>query len=143
MAFEIIVDRLYRHSQSIIGKMYVNGSELCYTLELPWKHNKHNISCIPYGSYGGYVRTDGTKGWRIELTGVPSRSHTQIHVGNYPSEIRGCILVGTGFTTNMVTHSRVARDKLEDAYEDAGSPADITITIRSTLPAYFSPGELA
>lgn len=139
MAFEIIVDRLYRHSKSIIGKMYVNGEELCYTLELPWKDNKKNVSCIPTGTYGGFIRTDGTRGWRIELKAVPGRGNIQIHVGNYPSDILGCILVGMGYTTNMVTQSKAARDKLKKAYEDAGSPADITITIRSPLPAYFAP----
>jgi hypothetical protein len=139
VAFDIIIDRQFRHSKSIIGKLSVNGSPLCYTLELPWKDNQQNVSCIPQGAYSGFVRTDGTRGWRIELQAVPGRGHIQIHVGNYPSDILGCILVGTGYTTNMVTNSHTARSQLKKAYQDAGSPSNISVTIQSTLPAYFAP----
>jgi len=28
----------------------------CYSLELPWKDNQQNISCIPAGKYTGYLQ---------------------------------------------------------------------------------------
>jgi hypothetical protein len=138
MEFEIVIERKYRHSECIIGKMYVNGAELCYTLELPWKDNQQNVSCIPQGSYGGFVRTDGKIGWRIELSGVPgNRQNVQIHVGNYPQDTKGCVLIGTGYSNNAVRDSQTARSKLEAAYKKAGSPLDIQVTIHSPILAAF------
>ena len=127
MAFEIWINRVYAHTESVIGVLYANDTQLCYTLELPWKDNQNNISCIPVGSYTGTIRTDGNKGWRIELVGVPNRGNVQIHVGNYPSDILGCILVGLAWSTNMVTSSDAARLNLKKAYEDAGSPLGIKV----------------
>ena len=139
MAFRIVIDRHFRHSESIIGKLHADGTFLCYSLELPWKDNAKDVSCVPSGHYSGFVRTDGTRGWRIELKAVPKRGNIQIHVGNYPSDILGCVLVGTSYSTNMVSNSKAARDKLKEVYEAAGSPCDIEVIITSVLPAFFSP----
>ncbi len=129
MAFDIWINRVYAHTQSMVGALYANNERVCYTLELPWRDNQNNISCIPVGNYVGSIRTDGNKGWRIELAAVPNRTHVQLHVGNYPSDVLGCILVGLGWSTNSVTSSDAARVKLKQAYESAGSPSDIRVTI--------------
>ncbi|MGH3515775.1 MAG: DUF5675 family protein [Pseudonocardiaceae bacterium] len=63
MAFEVWINRVYAHSASVIGVLYANDAQLCYTLELPWKDNQNNTSCIRVGSYTGTIRTDGNKGW--------------------------------------------------------------------------------
>lgn len=139
MAFEIMINRTYKQMNSAIGRLSVNGTELCWTLELPWKDNQNNVSCIPVGFYTGTIRTDGTKGWRIELMGVPNRTNVQIHVGNYPSDVQGCILVGTDWTGNMVSNSNDARANLKKAYEDAGSPMDIKVTVIGTIGNIFAP----
>ena len=133
--FLIQVDRLYNHSKCIIGRMTANGEEMGYTLELPWRDNKRNVSCVPGpATYGAFIRTDGKRGWRIQLEGVPSRTAVQIHVGNYPSDILGCILLGTGYAVNMVTNSRKAMGLLKAAYEKAGSPSAIQVSV-SAPPA--------
>lgn len=77
-----------------MGYLAVNGEIICYTLELPWLNNKNDISSIPNGHYNGYIRADGTKGWRIELYNVPDRKSVQIHIGNYTDQTTGCTLVG-------------------------------------------------
>lgn len=131
MAFPIWINRVYRHPEAIVGRLYANDNPLCYSLELPWRDNANNISCIPVGSYNGTIRTDGDKGWRIELASVPKRTHVQLHVGNYTTDILGCILLGMELGLNEIKGgtSNPARLLLKQAYEDAQSPSDITVRI--------------
>jgi hypothetical protein len=129
MAFEIWINRVYAHPQSIVGVLYANNNQLCYSLELPWKDNQNNISCVPVGSYRAITRADGNLGWRIELLLVPNRTRVELHVGNYPSNSIGCVLLGMAWAPNSVTSSVAARIKLKQAYEDAGSPSGIMVKI--------------
>ena len=70
------------------------------TLELPWLQNRRNISCIPLGNYDveKYLSPTKGRGEVFQFTNVPGRSNVQIHIGNYYTDILGCILVGAGFT---------------------------------------------
>lgn len=80
------------------GKLYFSGGGRIIsldTIELPWKGNARNISCIPKGTY--LVKTTFSrkyKRWMWEITGVPNRSGVRIHSGNYYFDIEGCILLG-------------------------------------------------
>lgn len=66
----------------------------CLSLELPWKDNAINISCIPSGNYPASLYESPSKGLVILLEDVPNRTYIEIHAGNYTSDIEGCILVG-------------------------------------------------
>lgn len=85
-----------------------SGEEVfkCRTLELPWKDNQRNISCIPEGYYDVITRQSPKYGLHLHVTEVPDRSLILFHWGNYAgsmnprtgqSDIRGCILVGEKF----------------------------------------------
>lgn len=88
------------------------------TLELPWKGNARNISCITPGTYRLKPRSYGRyrdayfKRWgfvnSIEVADVPGRGDILIHTGNLPRHTRGCILVGMRHVGNMVVDSREA-----------------------------------
>lgn len=77
------------------------GEKVCDTVELPYVFNMKDFSAIPTGRYAALIRDDGTRGWRIELSGTGARHNVQIHTGNRPTDVSGCILLG----------SRDARDK--------------------------------
>ena len=47
MSLKIKLERLHKTEHSIIGEL----SGGFYILELPWKDNHNNISCIPTGIY--------------------------------------------------------------------------------------------
>lgn len=118
--FDIVIDRFLSCSRSIVGKLYANGEYICYTLELAWFWNASYVSCIPPGQYGGYVRHDKADGWRIQLNGVPGpRTGVQIHIGNYPRDIEGCILVGTSYAPDFVSNSHQAYNLLKAAYHSS------------------------
>lgn len=71
----------------------------CKTLELPWKNNANNISCIPEGEYLVVKRKAHNlrKYDHFHVTDVKGRTWILIHTGNKISHIQGCILVGNEF----------------------------------------------
>lgn len=113
---KIEIQRKSITGECIMGYLLVNNEIVCYTLELPYVGNINDISTIPAGEYSGFVREDGTKGWRIELEQVQGRKNIQIHIGNYTSEIQGCTLVGMGADVDgcTVSNSAKARDVMRE-----------------------------
>lgn len=80
---------------------------VCKTLELPYRDNERNVSCIPEGFYDVVPRQSPKYGNHLHVTGVDGRSLILIHHGNYVGspnpktglpDIRGCILVGKSHT---------------------------------------------
>lgn len=68
------------------------------TLELPWKDNQRNISCIPEGEYlVRMVRFSKSFPYpHYEVLNVPDRSGIKIHRVNFVKDLRGCIGPGLG-----------------------------------------------
>jgi hypothetical protein len=136
--FKLTIGRKYKGSSCTSGYLAVNGRVIAYTVELPWRGNKPLISSIPDGSYAGILRYDHTDMWRIELTGVPGRTHVQIHTGNVPDDTEGCILVGLklGDDYCSVIDSSRAYDALRNAFYGSPDPVltpdkSITVVIES------------
>jgi len=135
-----------REESCITGYVSVNGTVAAYTLELPYRNNESLISSIPAGEYDATIKFEGGKGaydnegYRITLLNVPGRSGIQIHIGNYPTQIEGCILVGTKVHPDTCTleGSKAAYQTLKQAVqEQAESDAraeekKITVTIQNT-----------
>ena len=73
-----------------------NGMEIftCMTLELPWKFNKVGVSSIPAGRYTCYRVQSPKLGICYRVENVVGRKYILIHVGNFLSDIQGCILIG-------------------------------------------------
>lgn len=85
------------------GVLLIDGVPSCCTLELPWKGNIRQVSCIPVGDYqvkktiarktnGGLLIPE-----TFEVMDVPDRSGILFHVGNTPADTNGCILLGDSF----------------------------------------------
>ena len=98
MKYFVHLDRISDDGIQTIGRLNIFQDEIhlfsCFTLELPWKDNKTNISCIPKGTYLVIPYKSSSKGDVYLLQNVENRSYIEFHVGNYYSDIRGCILVG-------------------------------------------------
>jgi len=79
---------------------------VCKTLELPWKDNERNVSCIPEGFYDVVPRQSPKYGNHLHVLDVPNRSLILFHHANFAgsknprtghSDLRGCIAVGRDF----------------------------------------------
>lgn len=80
-----------------LGELEFSGMKW-NTLELSWKNNQRNISCIPKGTYNvTYTFSPKFMKFTYEIQKVPNRSGIRIHVGNYFNQIQGCILIGNGY----------------------------------------------
>lgn len=109
----IEIERFWDFKFQIIGKLKVRALDStvdfhCKTLELPWRRNKSNISCIPYGEYRYTKYKSPSKGQVLLLHNVPYRSYIEIHAGNFYTETEGCILVGDDVLAD------INKDKLFD-----------------------------
>lgn len=110
---KIILQRFPNENDQItFGKLYLDwipDHKDIYTLEPP-KGDYGKGYCIPQGLYN--VRKYYSKAhpdvWKV--LNVPGREDILIHIGNYPSDTTGCILVGLGIEedVHMITNSRYA-----------------------------------
>jgi hypothetical protein len=91
--------KLLRVSHSLklgtYGVMLKEDEEpICNSLELPWRNNLNDISCIPAGDY----RVIWEAANRARVLEVPKRVGVLIHSGNWITEILGCILPAMRFS---------------------------------------------
>ena len=74
------------------GILVHQGKIICNTIELPWKDNLSQVSCIPEGEYFIEKRFSKRFEWHFEILNVPSRSFILFHpANNAKAELRGCI----------------------------------------------------
>lgn len=116
---QVDIFRLKRSDQGTEG-LLVSKEFNCRVLELPWRDNKKQISCIPAGEYNVEIRISNKYGRIYHVKAVPTRTYILIHSGNYGGDkikgfrthSSGCILLGLkfGFLGGQVAvlNSRIA-----------------------------------
>ena len=117
--------------KSTLGKLYLNGEFYGHTLELAWKDTQKRASCIPKGVYEVKKRHTEKSKYKYEhlhILDVPDRELILMHIGNYPKNSKGCILVGNTRALNFVGESRKAFYKL---MYDLGSFEEIELIIKN------------
>lgn len=87
------------------GVLLEDGVPFATTLELPWRANEPERSCIPAGSYVCQRVQSPKFGETFEVTHVPNRSHILLHKGNVAGDTLGCILIGEAFHTLGIAYS--------------------------------------
>jgi len=167
MAWDFLysVRRTY-HGEDNWGDLYMKSADekqwewLSYSYELPWKANANGKSIpkqsrVEMGVYelitrsDGRPRSDGGKGWRLQLLNTKHRTAIEIHRAAPNLYIEGCILPVhfNGFQGSQIqkgdpairTMSAGLMDKIMSrwntllaSHRGGGNP---TITIAETLPA--------
>lgn len=119
--------RLSKENACIRGVLLLDYNPVAVTLELPWNQNKRNESCIPAGYYTcrRKIASSGKTGGlpdTFEVVDVKDRDGILFHVGNYPADTQGCILLGTGYSVGpwnvpMVTESKTAFGRFRKSAE--------------------------
>jgi hypothetical protein len=95
-----VLSRYYTETETLGILVVTDKQNLifeCRTIELPWKENQHNISCIPEGSYIVEKYNSPSKGQCFHIINVTERDSILIHKGNYTTDTKGCIIVGKNF----------------------------------------------
>jgi Family of unknown function (DUF5675) len=121
--------------RSTLGRLFIDGVEECFTLEDPVRAEKiAGITAIPAGSYRVTISPSPHLRYITPLLqGVPGFTGVRIHIGNFPRDTIGCILVGRTKDADFVSKSAAAfkalmeklvqdRDNLRIEIED-GFPA--------------------
>lgn len=131
---EATIERTY-FPNGTNGILYFKGSEICKTIELPWKDNKNTISCIPEGKYRIRKRYSNKFKWHIELMNVSKRNYILIHpANNAEKELKGCIATVSTITgEGKGSESKRAFKKLTDAlfpYLEKGFTIELIIKKR-------------
>ena len=134
---ELIVERTY-YPNGTNGKLLVNQQPICHTIELPWKNNQQNISCIPEGTYPLCRRYSEKFGWHLQVQNVPGRDLILLHPANNALlELEGCIAPVTQITgEGRGIKSRAAFEYIMALVLDAIDKKEpITITMIAADPA--------
>jgi hypothetical protein len=87
------------HKDGTFGTLVFKGQLICLTLELPWRKNQIDVSCIPEGLFPIKRRRKWFGAERYGNTFevmVEYRSGILIHPANTVDELRGCIAPGMG-----------------------------------------------
>ncbi len=112
---EILLIRTY-HAAGVNGVLLLEGTELCKTIELPWKNNQPRVSCIPEGRYRLRRRHSPRFRDHFEVMDVKDRKYILFHAGNDAGkELRGCIapvLQHTG--EGKGSFSKAALERMKD-----------------------------
>ena len=97
--------RIIKSDKETLGVLITEETNeifVCKSLELAWKGNQSNISCIPAGEYickwTRSVHLSQLKGedvFTYQVFDVPEREGIRIHSANYFTQIQGCVALGS------------------------------------------------
>jgi hypothetical protein len=120
----VSIERVYLLTETL-GSWYIDGVLATKTMELPWRENQRNISCIPEGTYE--VIREATSNHHpyphFRILGVEDRDGILVHKITYVSGLRGCIGVGefkdlNGDNVPDMINSGLNLQKLYDSLPD-------------------------
>lgn len=133
------VERKYIGSSYTVGRLEVDGSYFCDTLEdrvrdLTSEKKVPGQTAIPAGEYDVIVNISPRFKRKLpRLLNVPGFEGILIHRGNTPEDTAGCILVGENKVKGKVINSTPYEVKLTAMIERAQSSGEI-ITIEIIEP---------
>jgi hypothetical protein len=79
-----------------MAHLHLGNGKVYQTLELAWKNNAKQISCIPKGTYKVKKRTSAKYGEHFHILNVPNRDMILIHHANFSHQLLGCLAPGKG-----------------------------------------------
>ncbi len=130
---EIVLYRNY-YKEGTNGTLFIGEKFFCFSIELPWKENKRNISCIPEGQYEVQTRFSKKFQHHLILKDVKGRSYILFHPANdAKKELLGCIAPVTYLSgIGKGTYSRNAMQRLlSKVYQAKDRKEKILLTIKS------------
>lgn len=135
---EVTLTRIAKRETYTIGRLAINGTYFCDTLEPTWRdigvgrpgRKVTGRTAIPEGRYPLVVTfSPRFKRWLPLLLHVPQFSGIRIHSGNTADDTEGCILPGLNTSRGRVTDSYLWERRLvaELGRRPEGEPVWITV----------------
>lgn len=123
---QVLLTRNWRKEEYTIGRIYVNGKQLCNSCEDTDRHlyqgqplseilkiKVKGKTAIPTGTYRlRIVESPKFKRELIEIVDVPGFLNIRIHAGNDINDTDGCVLPGENKAPGKVLNSRKYEDQL-------------------------------
>lgn len=151
---EIKIKRIAKKSTYTIGRLFINGTRVCDTLEDPDRGIKQTTllsdikrikvkgdTAIPTGTYQLSMNVtsprfskkkfyqDACNGQVPRILDVPGFDGVLIHVGNTTKDTEGCILVGENKVVGQVINSKNTWLRLMNDYLLPAKRMGVKITI--------------
>lgn len=95
---KITLKRITDDGVQTLGHLHLGNGKVYQTLELAWKNNERQRSCIPKGTYKVRKRTSAKYGEHFHILNVPNRDMILIHHANFHNQLLGCIAPGKGLS---------------------------------------------
>lgn len=146
---KVVLQRLFDTGKQTLGRLYIDGVGVCYTLEDTYrpKKIKHKTRISAglyklqfrkvgrfYNKYSVRFKSIGNDKGMIEITGVPNFLYILIHIGNYETDTSGCVLVGSEMYENdgnwYLKDSTVAYKKVYPLIRGLMEQGDTYIEVR-------------
>jgi hypothetical protein len=114
-----------------VGKLYINGSYECFTLEDAVRNGTKVIgkTAIPIGTYKLII--DASTRFKQDMPhilDVPDFTGVRIHAGNTSADTDGCILLGSTWAgKDFIGNSKIAYKKFFDKLKE-NKTVSITIS---------------
>ena len=148
---ELLLKRIARREKYTIGHLYIDGEYFCDTLEdtdrglsqadglAVCKRKKiAGVTAIPTGRYRVLTNVVSPRfskfkqyqfcgGKLPRIINVPAYEGVLIHIGNYPKDTEGCVLVGRNTVVGAVMESAATFRKLFDRLKDVEGLIYITV----------------
>jgi len=148
---ELLLKRIARREKYTIGHLYIDGEYFCDTLEdtdrglsqadglAVCKRKKiAGVTAIPTGRYRVLTNVVSPRfskfkqyqfcgGKLPRIINVPAYEGVLIHIGNYPKDTEGCVLVGRNTVVGAVMESAATFRKLYDRLKDVEGLIYITV----------------
>ena len=118
---KITLKRISDDGVQTLGHLHLCNGKVYQSLELAWKNNERQRSCIPKGVYKVRKRISAKYGEHFHILNVPNRDMILLHHANFHSQLLGCIAPGKGLSDLNkdgrldVTSSRQAMKELLSA----------------------------
>lgn len=142
---KLSIVRVETSDQGTFSKGTLENGMVFDFIELPWRDNASQISCMPAGDYPAKLVKSPHFGRMVyALQGVPGRAAVEMHPANYAgdvekgyrSDLKGCMAPGlargmlpnpaTGIVQQVVLMSVSALDQI--IRETDGEDLDITVS---------------
>ncbi len=147
---DIYLQRIHANEKGVVGALSFEGNRPFTTLELPWRNNRRECSCIPAGDYLCRAHYSPKYGPTWEICDIPNRDSVIFHWGNFLHNTLGCVLVGYSYDEVLrFTEEYWLHSPTKDAFQEfqtqvlsaVGPSKNFTLKIRWPGGLAFPSGE--